>query len=438
MIVKFILREDKTDKNGLVPVFIHANFEGLRLQCFTREKCLPKEWNTDKQRFRKAKEGYDEANDVLEAIAERVQKRYRELRTAGTPPTLALIRDVINPTAAKSELGLVDAMSAFIDVLRGRGYAFHTLRHYNTARNHLAAFLATGRRKKISVAEYDGATHDDFVKYLRNSCGLGANGIYSIVKDLKTFLRHTQDERQQTLGLDLKRVEVRYTDQAKTYLTGADLAALVAVRLSATLAPARDVFLFCCYTGLRYSDVAALHGGNLHSLGVNGNGDRVLRLVQTKTRATVSIYLSRLAAEILDRYAAPERSGEGAKLLPVLANQPMNRYLKKITQLAGLTRLVEVVSTAGGRVMKEAVPLHEMVTMHTARHTFAVQSLLRGMPVAVLQRVMGHAKIQNTMRYAQVVEELQHQAMRAAWDEPTTTLNPALPDGAVCSVITAA
>lgn len=135
-----------------------------------------------------------------------------------------------------------------------------------------------------------------------------------MVKDLKTFLRHAQDERQQTLGLDLKPVEVRYADQAKTYLTGADLAALAAVKLSATLKPTRDVFLFCCYTGLRYSDVLALHGGNVHALGADGDGDRVLQLVQTKTRATVSIYLSRLAADILNRYAAPERSGEGAKL----------------------------------------------------------------------------------------------------------------------------
>ncbi len=437
MTVKFVLREDKTDKNGLAPVFIIAHFEGLRLQGFTREKCLPKEWNADKQRFRKAKEGYEEANNVLDAIAERVQKRYRELRTAGTPPALALIREVINPTAVVPELGFVEAMTAFIEVLRGRGYAFNTLRHYGTARNHLATFLASGRRKKINVANYDGATHDDFVKYLRTSCGLGANGIYSVVKDLKTFLRYAQDERQQTLGLELKQVEVRYADQAKTYLSGADLAALAAVKLSATLEPARDVFLFCCYTGLRYSDVAALHGGNLHALGANGDGDRVLRLVQTKTRATVSIYLSRLAADILDRYAAPERSGDGAKLLPVLANQPMNRYLKKITQQAGLKRLVEVVSTAGGRVVKEAVPLHELVTMHTARHTFAVQSLLRGMPVAVLQRVMGHSKIQNTMKYAQVVEELQHQAMRAAWDGPATPAAAVL-DNAVCAVMAAA
>lgn len=55
-------------------------------------------------------------------------------------------------------------------------------------------------------------------------------------------------------------------------------------------------------------------------------------------------------------------------------------------------------------MVKEAVPLHELVTMHPACHTFAVQSLPHRMPVAVLQRMMGHAQIQNTMKYAQAVQ----------------------------------
>ena len=129
--------------------------------------------------------------------------------------------------------------------------------------------------------------------------------------------------------------------------------------------------------------------------------------------------------------------GTRVRLLPVMANQVMNRALKRIARLAGITSAVEVVETLGGRVLKKSVPKWELVTMHTARHTFAVQSLLRGMPVTVLQRVMGHAKIQNTMRYAQVVEELQHQAMRAAWDGPATAPALSALDSAVCTVMAA-
>ncbi|GAA4368966.1 site-specific integrase [Hymenobacter saemangeumensis] len=439
MKVVFELRHDKQNKAGTVPVYVSAYFDGLRLRCSTKERCEPRQWNEKEQEFRRSLPGYTSANQGLQALARRLEDKYRELRAANVAPTVALMREAVNPAVVvvKEEPTLVARFAEFREVLSGRGYAFHTLRHYKTACNHLAAFLEKSRRKGLTLADYTSAIHDDFVSHLRTGCGLSANGVYTIVKDLKTFLRHAQDERGLTLGMELKRLEVRYTDQAKTYLTGADLAALVAVKLPKTLEPARDVFLFCCYTGLRYSDVASLHAGNVHGLGPKGDGDRVLRLTQTKTRATVSIYLSRLASEILDRYDVPERQFEGARLLPVLANQPMNRYLKKITKLAGLTRLVEVVSTAGGQVVKEAVQLHELVTMHTARHTFAVQSLLRGMPVAVLQRVMGHAKIQNTMRYAQVVEELQHQAMRAAWDGPATAPAVSALDGTVCNVMAA-
>jgi site-specific recombinase XerD len=54
--------------------------------------------------------------------------------------------------------------------------------------------------------------------------------------------------------------------------------------------------------------------------------------------------------------------------------------------------------------------------MHTARHTFATQSLLRGMPVEVLQKILGHKKIQTTLIYAKIIEDFQHQTMRRIWD----------------------
>ena len=102
--------------------------------------------------------------------------------------------------------------------------------------------------------------------------------------------------------------------------------------------------------------------------------------------------------------------------MPSTANQVMNRYLKRIYRLAGVESLVEVVETIGGQIMKRPVAKWELVSMHTARHTFATQSLLRGMPVEVLQKLLGHSKIQTTMIYAKVVEDLHYQTMRRIWE----------------------
>ena len=118
------------------------------------------------------------------------------------------------------------------------------------------------------------------------------------------------------------------------------------------------------------------------------------------------------ASAILDKYNDPER----LKLLPVHPNQVMNKYLKRVAKLAGLTGAADLVSTEGGGIVRAAVPKCELVTMHTAHHTFATQSLLQGMPVEVLQKVLGHKKVQTTLIYAKIIEDFQHQTMRRIWD----------------------
>ena len=77
------------------------------------------------------------------------------------------------------------------------------------------------------------------------------------------------------------------------------------------------------------------------------------------------------------------------RLLPVHPNQVMNKYLKWVAKLAGAT---DLVSTGGSGIVRAAVPWWELVKMHTARHTFATQSLLCGMLIEVLQKVLGTRK----------------------------------------------
>ncbi|GGG35364.1 site-specific integrase [Hymenobacter glacieicola] len=433
MKVTFTLREDKTDRTGLAPVFVCVSFDGLRLQTTTKEKCRPADWNRDKQQFRRSLPGYQDANAYLENLTLRLHARYRELRTAGTAPTPALLREAVHPVAEvapPAEPTLVELFDQYREVLRGRGFAFNTLRHYGTARNWLQKFEQHRSKKAFYLADYTLTRHDELIHFLRLTHGLGPNGIFSILKDVKKFLRHLQQERGLELALDLSRMQVRWTEAPKHFLSAADLMALATTIVPDTLLPVRDVFLFCCYTGLRYSDVQQLQPANLHTW----NGHRILKLVQTKTRRPVSIYLTAAAEAILNQYANTER----LRLLPVYANQVMNRGLKRLGQLAGLVTPVETMEVVSGQVVKTSVPAYELLTMHTARHTFATQSLLRGVSPAVLQRVMGHSKLQTTMHYAKMVEDFQHQALQLAWDGPATTANTPLVAGEVCVAATAA
>ena len=178
MKVMFELRHDKQDKAGTVPVYVSAYFDGLRLRCSTKERCEPRQWNEKEQEFRRSFPGFTSANLGLQALVRRLEDKYRELRAANVAPSVALMREAVNPATVvvKEEPTLVARFCEFRDVLAGRGYAFHTLRHYKTASNHLETFLEKTRRKGLLLGGYTSAVHDDYVSYLRTVCGLSANG----------------------------------------------------------------------------------------------------------------------------------------------------------------------------------------------------------------------------------------------------------------------
>ena len=249
----------------------------------------------------------------------------------------------------------------YLEALEARGMMAQSLVSARNTLTHLTEFEAA-RRRKIMLADYTGAMHDKFLGHLRQVRKLAPNTVAKSVKHLKAFLRHLRDDRQLALAIELRQVKVHWAEVEKMYLTAAELALLETVELSESLVATRDAFLFCCYTGLRHSDLHDLSVANVREW----DGSRLLRLTQTKTRTAVSIYLSASAAALLDKYA-----GTRAGLLPAYTNQAMNRNLKEIYQLAGLGARMEVVTVEQGRVVKRNLPKYRLVTMHTARHTFA-------------------------------------------------------------------
>ncbi|WP_019948787.1 tyrosine-type recombinase/integrase [Hymenobacter aerophilus] len=434
MVTQFTLRKQKQNKAGECPVYLMVYFDGARLACSTGEKCRPADWNEDRQQFRRSYPFTNEANDLLARMAADVLQWWRTVRAAGEVPTVAGLKAVLRPEQAQEQQTpavqpVAVRYEQYRQAMRARGYSRETLRQHLVARNWFSGFEQWSG-ELLDPVTYDLARHDELLGYLREVRKLAPNTMYTAIKDLKSFLRFLRDERGVAVGIELRKLVAKPADTPKLYLSAADLQALASAMLPANLVPTRDVFLFCCYTGLRYSDVSALHAGNLQEW----KEGRLLRLVQSKTRAGVSIYLTAAASAILDKYADPER----LRLLPVHPNQVMNKYLKRVARLAGLTGATDLVSTGNGGISRSAVPTCELVTMHTARHTFATQSLLRGMPVEVLQKVLGHKKIQTTLIYAKIIEDFQHQTMRRIWDGEGATDTSTGLDSQICAVEPAA
>lgn len=83
---------------------------------------------------------------------------------------------------------------------------------------------------------------------------------------------------------------------------------------------------------------------------------------------------------------------------------------------AGLTDLIEVVTYEKGKPILKLVPKYEKISCHIARHTYATLSLMRGVPIEVLQKALGHSDIKTTMVYAKVVDEYKDRVILEAWN----------------------
>ena len=162
-----------------------------------------------------------------------------------------------------------------------------------------------------------------------------------------------------------------------------------------------DVFLFCCFTGLRFSDAAKLKKSDVK------NG--FIRVVTQKTVDGLTIELNKHSQAILDKYRDADLPNDMA--LPVISNEKTNAHLKIIGQVCGLNEPTRIVYFRGNQRFEEVYPKWALLTTHCARRTFVVTALQLGIPAEIIIRWTGHANYNAMKPYVKIVDELKEKSM---------------------------
>ena len=163
----------------------------------------------------------------------------------------------------------------------------------------------------------------------------------------------------------------------------------------------RDVFLFCCFTGLRYSDAH-----NLKKSDVKGDHIEVTTI---KTTDSLIIELNKTSRAILEKYKDVDL--EENKALPVVTNQRMNDYVKELGELAGIDEQIRETYYKGDERIDEVRPKYKMLGTHTGRRTFIVNALSLGIPANVVMKWTGHSDYKAMKPYIDIVDEIKAQSM---------------------------
>ena len=163
----------------------------------------------------------------------------------------------------------------------------------------------------------------------------------------------------------------------------------------------RDVFAFCCFTGLRYSDVYNLRRSDIK--------DDHIEITTIKTTDHLKIELNKHSRSILDKYKDVPFKDD--KDLPVISNQKMNDYLKELGELAEINEPVRETYYKGNERIDEVTPKYALLTTHAGRRTFICNALALGIPAQVVMKWTGHSDYKAMKPYIDIADDIKANAM---------------------------
>ena len=260
---------------------------------------------------------------------------------------------------------------------------------------------------KMTFAELDDAALVKMMKYFSDS-GMRNTTIAKQLSFIRWFIRWSHHHGYYT-GMIHETFHPKFkgSDNASKeiiYLTLSELQHMETFKFrpdEIALEHVRDVFVFCCYTGLRYSDAAKLRWSDIKS--------GCIHVVTQKTTDSLVIELNSHARAILDKYEPFHFPGDLA--LPVISNQKMNKHLKTIGQLCEFDDVIRIVYYIGNVRHEDELPKWELLTTHCARRTFVVTALQLGIAADVIMKWTGHATYKSMKPYIAIVDELKARSM---------------------------
>jgi integrase len=407
--VNFYLK--KAESSGLSLIYLQFKYNGYKLLFSFGQTIDANHWNKKKQRVKSnaitTADGKHSLNDLLKNLEEVCLTAYHSELKNGIPQPSAIKKYLIDFIQQNKEdpdkPTFFSLAQRFIDneiKHEGESKVRGTLATYKVIVGHLKAF----ERAKRYPIDFETITLDflyKYISYLENvprgedpvthqpKIGLAKNTIAKHVQVIKTFMGEAVDmSYTNNLQFRHKKFRAKWVPTDAVYLKESEILKLYRHDFSKNtrLEKVRDLFVFGCCTGLRFSDYSDIKPKNI----VQVAKEYFIKVVTRKTGELVIIPANPLILEIFEKYSV-----NANKLPEAPSNQKFNEYVKEVCRIAGLTETGRLM-TAPDR------PLWECVSSHTARRSFATNLFLEGYPNLEIMKITGHRTEKAFLTYIKV------------------------------------
>ena len=400
-----------------VPIRMRVNFASKRIEFTTGYRIDATKWDADKQRVKngcsnKLKQSASEINASLLEYYTEIQSIFKRFEVEDVMPTPEQIKEAFNTLRKpmseepkpKKEALPCDFFQVFDDFVedcgRQNNWTDSTFEKFAAVKNHLTNF-----REGLTFEFFDERGLNDYVGYLRDVKEMRNTTIGKQLSFLKWFLRWAFKKGvHQNNAYDSYKPKLKSTQKKIIFLTWDELNRLREFKIPSNkqaLERVRDVFLFQCFTGLRYSDVFNLRRSDI-------KGDHI-EVTTVKTSDSLIIELNNHSKAILDKYK--DVAFEDDKVLPVITNQKMNDYLKELAELAGIDEPIRQTYYKGNERIDDVTPKYALLGTHAGRRTFICNALALGIPPQVVMKWTGHSDYKAMKPYIDIADDIKANAM---------------------------
>ena len=350
--ITFYCRESKKSKTGLAPVELGICLNGERKFINLPLKFKPEDYNKKRQP--------KEIAEAIEAFRARVNQYMVDMVNNGIPVTADGLRSIIQ-TGGIQTYTVNDLFKEYLEILNmrvGTDLSKGVYRKYELVAEKFLGYI-DGTKEAVTICN---SQIRSFYASLNNQYDGSTSA--SMMTKLKAFI---------VFGLDNNRIKINPFQGIKivkpkkdiTYLAESEIKALLGANMgNKSLDRVKDMFLIMCGTGLAYADLKNLKKEDIKNL----NGTYYICKKRVKNGQDYTSVVLPFAKDILDRYDE----------LPVISNQKMNTYLKRIGELLGMDK-----------------ELH----CHLARKSYATFLLNKGVRMETVSKTLGHSNTKITQQY---------------------------------------
>lgn len=361
-------RKNRLNEQGKALLQVEAYLERRKTYFSTHIYLTPEQWDNKRKRI-KHHPNEEALNYKVQEFISDLERKELEIWKAGRSVTLQGLKDEFKSKTSQSFLKFIKE-----DIESSRTKE-------STKRNRLTTYMLLSQFKShIDFKELTPRFVYDFETFLfRNR--FKTNTVAKHMKHFKAFVNSAINKAYLDFSdYPFRRYHIKMSDTRHTFLLPEELERLEVLELSGRYSPLKhslDAFLFCCYTGLRYSDFVNLSEKNIVT--IDNRPWLVFRTIKTGTEVKLPLALlfEGKAWKLLRKY-----KGRLDSFFAVKPNSTINKDLIRIRKVAGIEK---------------------HFSFHSARHTNATLLIYRGANITTVQKLLGHRNVTTTQIYSEVM-----------------------------------